>query len=157
MITVKSKRVLIVILALSMCVNAFLIGILASASHGLRLAVRFSSSDPQQVVRERIEKAINKLPEPYRTEAKQQYDTFTMKYNPLIEEIKTERKIFVQMLLATPVDVEKTKAEAGKLRTLSQQLQEGMQNTIVDIAASLPQEEKEKLADHSRLLKSITQ
>jgi uncharacterized membrane protein len=153
MTVVKSSRSLFFLLIVSLCFNVFFVGFMSHTAH----AVAEAFIDPQQIIRSRVEHMISGLPDKYKDSVQKRYEEFNAKYNPLISEAKAARKAFLKLLLASPVDPKQATAQAEKLRDITAKLQQGMQETIIDIATLLPEDEKAKIVDNSRVLKVLTQ
>ncbi|MGE0820730.1 MAG: periplasmic heavy metal sensor [Candidatus Binatia bacterium] len=124
---------------ISLIVNVFLVGVLLG-----ELPHHF---DERLSREERMEKAIEALPEPLRARFRGKIEDLRESSDLLREQIRKAREEALRILTAEPFDGAAYDRQVSKIHTLYGQRSQRMAKVIKEIAKDLPQEQRQALAE----------
>jgi uncharacterized membrane protein len=123
----------------SLIVNVFLIGMLLG-----ELPHRFDGRLSRE---ERMQKAVESLPEPLRTRFREKMESVREGSEPIREQIHQAREEAIRILVAEPFDGTAYDRQVGKIHELHGQRSRRMAEAVKEVAKDLPQEQRQALAE----------
>lgn len=123
----------------SFLVNVFLIGVLLG-----ELPRRFDDRVSRE---ERMEKAVEKLPEPLRAQFRGKMERMREGTEPVREQIQQAREEAIRILIAEPFDGTAYDRQVKKIHELHGQRSRRMAEIVKEVAKDLPPEQRQVLAE----------
>jgi len=123
----------------SLIVNVFLVGILLG-----EIPHHFEEGISRE---ERMEKAIEALPEPLRTQLRGKMKRMREDSEPIRKEIQEAREETIRILVAEPFDGTAYDRQVNKIHELYGQRAKLMAEVVKEIAEDLPPEQRQALAE----------
>ena len=123
----------------SLLVNVFLVGLLLG-----ELPHRF---DERLSREERMEKAIEKLPEPLRARFREKLERMREGSEQLRDQIQEAREEAIRILIAEPFDETMYDRQVNKIHELYGQRSQRMAAVVKEVAKDLPPEQRQVLAE----------
>jgi uncharacterized membrane protein len=119
--------------------NVLLVGILLG-----ELPHRFGEVPSRE---ERMEKAIEDLPEPLRARFREKMEHVREGSEPIRERIQEAREEAISILIAEPFDGTAYDRQVSKIHELQGQRSQRMAEVVKEVAEDLPQEQRQVLAE----------
>jgi uncharacterized membrane protein len=123
----------------SLLVNVFLVGVLLG-----ELPHRFDEGLSRE---ERMEKAVEALPEPLRARFRGQLERMRGGSEPIREQIREAREEAIRILVAEPFDDTAYDRQVSKIHELYGQRSQLMAKIVKEVAKDLPPEQRQVLAE----------
>jgi uncharacterized membrane protein len=123
----------------SLLVNVFLIGVLLG-----ELPRRFDDRVSRE---ERMEKALEKLPEPLRARFRGKMERMREGSEQLRDQIQAAREEAIRILIAEPFDGTAYDRQVSKIHELHGQRSQRMAEIVKEVAKDLPPEQRQVLAE----------